>query len=116
MIAYKVVQPGSRASCVALGKYRKIYSPGSRVIAREGTLGIFCFETIQQAENWIASGLNKWVIIPVKGLGEGIKPSFIVRHDYIEDDLRIEEYSDWLRNTDIPKGTICFKSVEVLDV
>jgi len=115
MLAYKVVQPGSRASCVAEGIYKKIYSPGSVVTAQEGTLGIFCFETSLEAWEWVQSGLNRWMVIEVNGLGHPTTPTKILVHEFIwATDIR--DYSSCLVKTYIPKGTICFESVEVPNV
>ena len=116
MIAYKVVQPGSMCSCVADGIYKKVYSPGAIIEADWRTIGIFCFESYEAAQTWKDSGYNNWLIIEVRGIGEGIRPTKMIPATYIDDSSPIKDYDDFLTATRIPKGTICFRSVEVLNV
>lgn len=119
MEAYKVVRPGSRCSCTADGHYKKTYSEGAIITAEDETLGIFCFETYESAKKWVESGINNWIIIKVYGLGLGQYPRRIIRHDWIDSDLKIRHYKQFLKEgentTKVPEGTILYKSVEVLE-
>ena len=52
MIRYRLRRKGNYFSLLVRGKYKLEYRPGSVITAPKGTLGIFCFKTKKDAENF----------------------------------------------------------------
>lgn len=121
-IRYKVVKKKSRCSAVVNGKssYGLKYLPRTTVFAKEGTLGIMTFETLHQAANFAQhlnfSHANSYIIIAVVGIGRGNYPMQICQ-SAITTDLNSFYFPDsfWSRQTNPPDGTLCYKSVKVLE-
>jgi len=110
MKVYKVVKRAERSSSVASGKYRLYYPKGAIVEAPKGTMGIFCFETLKDAQDF---AFNYEIIIEVNGIGEPYEPDFAVDIRYPKYFIKYRELGDCYKER-VPKGTICFKKVKVL--
>jgi len=110
MKVYKVVERTERTSCIASGEYELYYPKGAIVEAPKGTMGIFCFETLKDAEDFAKKGER---ILEVEGIGESYKPNFVVSLRYPEYFRKYKNLGDYCKKRPI-KGTICFKKVKVL--
>lgn len=100
------------------------YIKGSIIKSREGSSGIFCFKKIDQARQFIDNimfgmDIDKDIfkIIKVRGIGKGIVPeeieTILPTTICIDDSLKTVKINKG--KTSPPLGTICFKSVEVLE-
>ncbi len=119
MKAYKVVWKDDRSSlAITSRKYERYYLSGEVVEAEAGSLGVMCFETLQQAQDFAghAVGAN-WEecceIITVKPIGSGLKPPYVSRLVF-EDELDAF-YKGKGRVSKSPQGTICFRGVKVIE-
>jgi len=110
MIVYKVVEKTKRSSCIASGEYKLYYPKGEIVEAPKGTMGIFCFETLKDAEEFAEKGD---LILEVEGIGKPYKPNFVVSLRYPEYFKKYKKLDDYCKEEPI-EGTICFKKVKVL--
>jgi len=120
MIAYKVVTIHRGSIMVnkfkdSIGsfeknKYHLEYPQGKTIIAIKGTLGIFCFKTEKDAKNWIDFGK----ILKVRPLTKGHKPKHFQKGI---SELCINNFyaNPKIYNVKLPKGTICFDKVKVLN-
>lgn len=122
IIRYKVVLNKDRSSSFAIcQKYKLYYKKGTIVNCVPGTLGIFCFETHNDAINYITNVdlilLGVCKVLRVKPIGRCINRrkthiplnSITISKYYNGEKLSILELST------IPKGTIFYNSVYVLD-
>jgi hypothetical protein len=115
-IRFKVVKASSRYSCMVHGstKYALKYEPGTDVYAIEGTLGVMCFDTYENAMKLIHQhyyfGRN-CMVIKVQPMGRGYRPK------EVGSPTRLDDYYkkiDWYRSLIPPAGTICYPGVHVL--
>lgn len=115
MIRYKIVTV-DRGSCALdpydFPDYYKKYQKNTIVKATDGSLGIFCFDTIENATEFRR---GTTLIVKVKSIGKGkrIKNRAITTHS-----LEFFNFYNRKRNSKchiIPKGTICYPAVEVLE-
>jgi len=110
MKVYKVVEKPKRSSCTVGGEYKLYYPKGEIVEAPKGTMGIFCFETLKDAEEFAIEGE---LILEVEGIGTPYKPDFIVNIKYPKYFTKYKKLDDYYK-VEVRKGTICFKKVKVL--
>lgn len=142
MIRYKVVTKDRQSwgSIMRdMGTFKTTYPRGVVVKAVPGTQGLFCFKTRQAAMDFINENeLAGTSIIRVKPLTRGKAPKFIIGYENGWDMSQAYKlikrgllYSDRVRSLSrkraigrggrlgrfwiIPKGTICYDKVEVLD-
>ena len=115
MIRWKVLNEYKR-SCYARGEFSLIYEKGTIVNAKAGTLGIMVFKTKTEAKLFKKGrGFRTFHIIKVNSIGRGKVPSSISHH-ILETSIRSFYKASSVENSsDPPKGTICYKSVEVLE-
>ena len=123
-IRFKVVKIRNRTSAVVNGNsaYGLKYLLGTKVHAKEGTLGIMTFKRKSQAERF-AEHLDfpsswyctpKYIVITVNGIGRGKYPERIctsVNTDNL--DWFYRDGDHFCSNP--PDGTMCYSSVEVLE-
>jgi len=92
------------------------YENGSKVKAPEGSLGVFCFETLEHVDKYLedTSRLNIQVV-KVNGVGDPIRPLRIC--DIVSSSLSqfYHTINNPLASMNPPEGTICFQEVEVLE-
>jgi len=119
MIAYKAVTPDRKSVIVELySKYCLNYKKGKTVIAPDNTLGIMCFKTKQEVENFIEAftlHTQRWIIIKVdSGKEKSSHPKSISNNtsEYILDDFY--NHSPMYNQMEPWKDTICFKQIKVL--
>jgi len=118
-IRWKIVRDDRRSFVVSRdSEYSLLYIKGTIVKEKEKGLGIMCFETEDLAKKFavdaVSMGLAK--IIKVDGIGRGKKVkwvAYIFRESMLEDYIR-HFFSNQEKPRKAPKGTICYKSVEVL--
>lgn len=119
MIAYKLTDYNYN-SILATGRYRRIYKPGSTVIAEPNTLGLMLFYTYKNAKNFYEKmkdclgGKGPFKILAVYGIGEKTTPiqvGLVVRELYLDN---FYDYIPPIVYLTPPPGTICFQTVKVL--
>ena len=110
MILYKVVNLISRSSCVYGGLSRG-YKAGEVTRADSRTMGIFCFASFDDAEEFVIKGKGYDKIIRVRSIGRCRRPKFRFNH------MCMELFTQSRRNarTPCPKGTICCPAVKVIE-
>ena len=121
MVRYKVVTNERYSITISKGKkYRKHYLKGKTVEATKGTLGIFVFDNLDDADDfrYIMDGM----IIKVKPIGNGKR---VKRICGVGDKKATQELNAFYRGfTQLwgwglfdlaPKGTICYPAVKVLE-
>ena len=115
-IRFKVIKKSSRISCTINGnsKYALKYNEGEEVIARSETVGVMCFRTITDAQNFIDHSWwfqEKFKIVKVKPLGRMKK---LVNMGYPN---RLNDfYNGGIFSGNIPiRGTVCYPGVHVLE-
>jgi len=136
-IRYKVVHVvgEDRFSALAEGRFCIRYSNGRVVKAVENTIGIMCFKTRNDAEDWMdwvydfTGTWGHYEIIRVKPKGRGFVPKYFSGR-YGEDNLMylqecIEKYGiakgcrryilEYGMSHSPPDGSICYQEIEVLD-
>lgn len=115
MKAYKIILDNWLSYCVPYNwsskkyPYSLDYALGKETKAADGTLGIFCFETLEAAREF-SEGDFCMKILEVEGIGKHIYPEEICMYVTHE---RIHEFYN-IGKRDLkppPKGTICFKSI-----
>lgn len=117
-IRYKVVNknrksviiPSNFLSCIT-------YEKDTIVEANKDTIGIFLFNRKKDAENFRNNALAQ-KILKVEPIGRGKIPKQIVRSVYLSNksikNLKIG-IEDVYKTSLIPKGTICYPAVKVLN-
>jgi len=118
-IRWKVVRDDRQSFVVSPNsEYSLLYIKGTIVKEKRKGLGVMCFETEELAKkfavNALAVGIAK--VIKVNGIGRGKKVKLVA---YISKGTMLENYiqnffNNQARVREAPKGTICYKSVEVL--
>lgn len=116
MIRYKVTRK-NRISCMVFGRspFSRKYLQNTIIKADPQTLGIFTFATKKDAEDFYGDNYD-WLILRVQPVGRGKKPERISMYadtDAIRSFIK-EDFSragTWI----VPKGTICYPAVKVLD-
>ena len=127
-IYYKIVDSNLRCSYIVQNdapKYCLDYQPNTIVHAIEGSMGIMCFKTYEQAKEFRVLCGERGKIIKVRGIGRPTYPKF---HSQMWSNSGFDWYYHWknirkkalcqlgISKTGMnPEGTICFKAVEVLD-
>ncbi len=118
-IYYKVVSPdrGSIGLWPDDSPYYRVYNTGQIIKAEESTLGIFVFNTLQNAVGFIKSHTlsERVLILKVFGFGKEIRPGDIIASSNKYD---IENFYSGIGDfcsVAVPSGTICFPAVKVLD-
>ena len=117
MIYYKVVNNSRESITVRNRKYRKIYEKGKIIRSDPNTLGIFCFENVEDAMRFAC---DDDIILKVKSIGRKKKPLRILHWEsicekYLDLFYSDEENSDLFDVVFPPKGTVCYPEVEVLE-
>ena len=113
---------GSFSKCLT-----RYYQKGTTVKAYPGSFGLCCFTKLQYAKDWVERLQEGWLrdvklqVIRVRGIGRGKRPKWLPRdpNAYVATAVAKEvfadgptrRYSAW----PVPKGTICYQEVEVLD-
>jgi len=124
IIRYKIVKKYSRYSCTISGKskYGLKYIKGQDVYALPETIGAICFTSKKYAKKFIQRHFyfdNNCMVIRVIPLGKGHFPEFMVRPKelkyFYSEDLNVKYDIDDLGEIDIPRGSICYPGVHVLD-
>jgi len=111
MKVYKVVCKEDRVSSVIhCEKFKLKYPKGAIVKAPPKTMGIFCFKTLKDAQDF---AFDYEIIIEVEGIGEPYEPDFAVDIRYLKYFTKYRELGNCYKER-VPKGTICFKKVKVL--
>jgi hypothetical protein len=123
MRRFKLLKPGNKSLAVT-GKYKKIYSIGSMVID-DNTLGYILFDCIQNLIEFVqmlcrhqddVAYSSQFFVAEIDTIGDEVIPDALSSCVYPEKYLD-EFYNDGTNGyTDIPKGTICCKEIEVLDI
>ncbi len=114
-IRWKVVSQ-NRESCMVgwCRKYCLKYKRGTVVKGVKGTLGVMVFKSEKQAEGFLGP-YNGQTVIKVNGIGRGKVPAVL---SSIIDITTIDHFykhpEDITMHRNVPDGTICYKSVEVL--
>ena len=119
MIRYKITRYDR--SMYAEGIYCKMYEKETIVNAVPGTFGIMTFDTFLNASEFL--GEKKGKIIKVRPIGRGKRIKFISAGQYegairrfYEDQFYKNSFPQFSSNlSPVPKGTICYQSVEVLE-
>ncbi len=116
-IRWKVIRKVDRTSCIVYSnkKYCLVYKKGTTVVAKKGTLDSMVFKRRRDAESFRGNAPNQ-VIIRVNGVGKGKCPKEIssILFNCAELD-RFYKGDLTARRKGTPTGTICYKSVEVLE-
>ncbi len=122
MRRFKLLQSGNKSLSVT-GKYKKIYSIGSMVID-DNTLGYILFDCIQNLIEFVqmlcrheeTNYPSKFFVAEVDTIGDEVIPAELCSCIYPEKYLD-EFYKDGTNGyTGVPKGTICCKEIDVLDI
>lgn len=91
----------------------RLYLQGSIVEARPGSLGIFIFDTIENARSF--ANLDYQIILKVKPIGIQTKPSKIAS-SHSSENIKDFYYNKSIALTSLPpQGTVCCSAVEVLE-
>jgi len=120
-VKFKVVDfyKSKRCSLYARGNYRLIYSEGTIVRARKGTLGVAVFETRKQAVDCHDSNFHKIIRVVPIGRGRTV--------DTISRDLNPSSFNDFyvcmkkgyytfdVETMKPPSGTVFYPAVKVLE-
>lgn len=119
-IRYKVIKQRSRYSCSINGNspFAIKYVKGKEIYALPYTLGIMTFETLSNAQAWLASSyyyIETLKIIKVIPIGRGRRVQEIVspsrlKEFYGNDPSLIDEFNKY----SAPHGTICYPGVYVM--
>lgn len=121
IMVYKVVQIKNENKYTSLfvrkSKYKLKYKIGEITTAPIGTLGIFCFILLLDAQNFMQNflgiSLENTTILEVDGIGDFNVPSKISKY---MSELSLDKYYDEeiIDKIDIPVGTVCYPSVSVI--
>jgi len=121
---YKVIKRRTRMSAIINGrsKYGRLYKKGETVYAESHTLGIMCFKTQEEAENF-ARDLSGWnyhhtknfKVVRVKPIGKGKKINYISK--FLTTNSLDTFYSDVRESVmaTAPNGTFGYNGVVVVD-
>jgi len=114
-IYFKVVRPDSTSICAEGSTYALEYKKGSVVKAPLWSLGIFCFDTRNNAKNFLIFTRRQGKIKRVVALNEDkLKtPALICTH--ISADCLDMFYRRPQSVKNPPTGTVCLKTVKVID-
>ena len=126
IVLYKVVDRNTRSSSYAEGRFKLKYEQGCIVKEVPGSLGIFCFKTIDDATLYIINTFSEGMIIKVKPIGRKRKvPKILPCPDiqslsrfygfYEGKPIIFRKYRNLEEIIDSHPGTVCYHSVEVLD-
>ena len=119
-ILWKACLLSRKSAIVDSNKFTITYIKGKIVKAIKGTLGIFCFETRKDAEDFIGVEGLKYRILKVEPIGECTTPKKVVEFKLFDTDegsLNLfynQNYAFLNINHSIPKGTVCCEAVRVL--
>jgi len=117
MIRYKVVSRYSYSIIVSdICSYHTKYSKNKVLVDTKG-MGFFCFKTREDAERFNDNFLGR--VIKVKTLSRGYVPK-IIACSFINVNLNDFYKSKKVTHnahatSNIPKGTICYKKIKVLE-
>ena len=93
---------------IRCSKYSLEYKIGKITKAVKGSLGIFCFKTLEDAERFAFFGGD--LIFEVNSIGRGKVPLIIANSFCVE-----KFYSENIYKTnEVLKGTICYPAVKVI--
>ena len=114
MIVYKVVRD-IRKSDIASGKYSLRYEDGKIVEKIKNTLGIFCFETLEEAINFAT--FSNDIVLKVEGIGRAKRKIKVISGSVSEKALDIfyADNSDYWVERPI-SGTVLYNAVKVIGV
>lgn len=115
MIRWKVTG-ANRISCLIdpNSDYCCHYGKDKTIKANPKTLGVFTFDRKCDAEDFRAPKCLSWKILRVEPIGRGKKPKRIAAF-LGSVDLKHFMEGHWTGTNQIPKGTICYPAVRVLD-
>jgi len=135
MEAYKIVQKSQDKEnieyfsyLVSSPKYRLSYNIGKITTAKKGTLGIFCFKTLEDAKKYVEPVTRltattkledtSFTILRVKSFKKGIKPRKIAFFPEQRFDLfykYMHARNRFFCSLSVPEGTVCYPAVEVIE-
>jgi hypothetical protein len=126
MEVYKVVRKltedfwsGNENVWVSIGEsahYRIVYEVGKRVIAEKGTMGIFCFKILKDAQNFKVVSEQ---IFKAEGHGNFYRPKFVCQHSTdLHKFNKLKQAKKSLKALSIkaPQGTLCFSSITIKEL
>jgi len=115
-IYYKVVDK-NRRSIYARGKYSFVYKKGAIVVAPPWSLGIFCFDTRNNAKNFLIFTRRQGKIKRVEARqADKVETPDIICIGITEELLdRFYKKGPKLAEYKPPNGTVCFRKIKVLD-
>jgi hypothetical protein len=122
---YKVVKRKTRMSAVINGHsiYALKYLPDTKVIAKEGTLGVMTFKTRNAAEDWAYSmnyhqyspyDSDALIVIMVETIGKGKIPEAICNKIDTSSLKQFYKYA-YGNGYSPPNNTVCYPGVLVLE-
>lgn len=114
-IGYKLTC-NNRSWCISSNdKYRLYYEIGKITKCVPGTLGIFCFKTLEDLYNMLSRCvLRESIIYKVRGINRMKTPKHIsIGSEEAIDNFYSQNYSFSPQKP--PHGTVCYESVEVLE-
>ena len=115
---YRVVD-SNRESLFMSGKYSFIYRKGEVISAVPGSVGIFCFKTRKEAQNFLLEFVpHHGKILRVKPLSRGRTPKTIcqfTKEVSVDAFYGNSEYSIPVKETSGLQDLICYQKIEVLD-
>jgi len=117
IIRYKIVCK-DRTSLFTDPPYKFKYIKGKIITAKDETFGIFTFKTLIDVEKFSSFSLKTNIsVLKVRPIGRGKVPKLISR--YITSrkisNFYKDSYPSLFNIMSPPQGTICYKSVEVLE-
>lgn len=118
MIRYKVIGYNRKSVIINywnIDKYSITYKK-DKIIEAKNTLGIFCFDTLENAKDFsqMINSYTNSLIIKVDTIGEEYIPNKIVC-SVSEKNLNMFYKSKNVIRKNPPTGTICCKKVKVLE-
>jgi hypothetical protein len=121
MKRFKLLRPGNK-SLMASGAYEMIYSLGS-MVNDDNTVGYILFDTMKNLLDFVKkinlppiTPYPKLFVAEVETIGDEFIPNELCVLAFMEKYLD-EFYANGAMGCDkLPKGTICCKEIEVLDI
>jgi len=115
MIRYKIINKSNDSAIVPSdSSYCTKYLKDTTLVDKKG-IGFFCFKTKEQAQQYLSVISNHYYrIIKIQIFGRGFLPKKIAFNPLFND---LDNFYKYKLNTTycIPKGTICYKKIKVLE-
>jgi len=113
-IRWKTIWKKTRKSHIIAGDYCLSYIKNKITEAPKDTMGIFCFEKREYAEEWKNEN-SEITIIKVKTFGKGKSPQKIADTTCTKGLIMWYENTKKIKDTYIVPGTICYPAVMPLE-